>query len=123
MVADLWQGKRRITGCFKNRTSVILQQCQNKVSLQRKDSSIVSKFLRNLLKGLQHFLVLRDNFLPFKCCENFNTMPKTLSLKIYFILTLLENDRSAVLKQPLILTLTIGRFTCLRKGGLVSWEF
>ena len=29
MVADLWQGKVKISGCFKNSTSIVLQQCQN----------------------------------------------------------------------------------------------
>ena len=30
MVADLWQRKGKICGCFKNNTSsVVLQQCQN----------------------------------------------------------------------------------------------
>ena len=30
MVADLRQRKGKISGCFKNSTSIVLQQCQNK---------------------------------------------------------------------------------------------
>ena len=48
--ADLWQRKDKISGCFKNSTSVVLQQCQNKANFQRKGSSIVLKFLLNVLK-------------------------------------------------------------------------
>ena len=51
VVADLWQRKGKISGCFKNSTSTVLPRCQNKVSFQRKGSSVVLKFLLNLLKG------------------------------------------------------------------------
>ena len=29
MVADLWQRRSKINGCFQNSTAVVLQQCQN----------------------------------------------------------------------------------------------
>ena len=51
MVAGLWQRKGKVSGCFKNNTSIVLQQCQNKVNFQRKGSSVVVKLLLNLLKG------------------------------------------------------------------------
>ena len=51
VVADLWQRRGKISGCFKNSTSVVLQECQNKVNLRRKGSSIVLRFLVILLKG------------------------------------------------------------------------
>ena len=43
VVADLWQRKAKISGCFKNSTSIVLQLRQNKVSFQRKDFGIVLK--------------------------------------------------------------------------------
>ena len=36
---------------LQNGTSIVFQQCENKVSLQKKVFSFVSKFLLNLLKG------------------------------------------------------------------------
>ena len=51
VVADLWQRKGKISGCFKNSTFVVLEQCRNKVSSQRKGSSVVLKVFVNLLKG------------------------------------------------------------------------
>ena len=44
VVADLWQIKGKISGCFKNCTSIGLKQCQNKVSFQRNCSRVVLKF-------------------------------------------------------------------------------
>ena len=43
MIADLWQRKGKIGGCFKNSTSVVFQQSQNEVSL-RADFTIVEEF-------------------------------------------------------------------------------
>ena len=51
MVADLWQREGKVSGCFKNSSSLVLQQCQNKVNFQGKDSGIVLRFLQNFLKG------------------------------------------------------------------------
>ena len=51
VVADLWQRKGKICGCFKNNTSIVLLQCRNKVSFQRKGPSVLLKFLLNLLKA------------------------------------------------------------------------
>ena len=48
MVADLWQRNGKISGCFKNSASIVLQQQQNKISFQRKGSGVVLKFLLNL---------------------------------------------------------------------------
>ena len=36
--------KGKISGCFKKSAPIVLQQCQNKVSFQRKSSGIVLKF-------------------------------------------------------------------------------
>ena len=41
VIADLWRGKGKICGCFKNGTSVVLQQCQNQVSFQSNGSDVV----------------------------------------------------------------------------------
>ena len=49
VVADLWQRKGKISGCFQNSTSAVLQHCQNKVSFQGKYSGIVLKFSLHLL--------------------------------------------------------------------------
>ena len=38
LVADLWPRKDKISGYFKNGTSIVLQQCQNNVSFQRMKS-------------------------------------------------------------------------------------
>ena len=79
MVADLWQRKGKIGGCFKNRTSVVLQQCQNQVSFQRYGSGLVLKFLLLILLGLQCFLFMREHLLSFKKCgENFYTIAQSL---------------------------------------------
>ena len=45
VVADLRQRKGKISGCFKNSTSIVLQQCQNQVRFEKKDSGIILKFL------------------------------------------------------------------------------
>ena len=50
VVVDLWQRKGKISSCFKNSTSIVLQQCQNKVSFQGKVSGIVLKFSPHFLK-------------------------------------------------------------------------
>ena len=52
VVADLWQRKCKVSGCFKNSTSFVLQQFQNKVSFQRNGSSVVLKFLLKSFKGI-----------------------------------------------------------------------
>ena len=62
---------------LQNSTSIVLQQCQNKVSFQRKGSSVVIEILLNLLKGWQCFLLIRAHLLPFETySENFNTVPE-----------------------------------------------
>ena len=43
--------KGKMSDCLKNGNSVVLQQCQNKASFQRKGSTVVLNFLLNLLKG------------------------------------------------------------------------
>ena len=48
VVDDLWQRNGEISGCFKNRTSIVLRQCQNTVRFQRKGFSVVQIFLLNL---------------------------------------------------------------------------
>ena len=49
----------KISGCFKNSTSIVLQLCQNRISFQRKGSSDVLEFLLNLLlKGYHDYIVL-----------------------------------------------------------------
>ena len=104
MVADLWQRKSKIRGCLKNSTSIVLQECRNKVSFQRKSSSVVLKYFLNLSKGKQCCLFIGEHFPPFeKCSENINTMPEHFLRKFNLFLTLLENNLSAVMGQPLIL--------------------
>ena len=89
--------KGKISGYFKSRTSVVLHQCQNKVSFLRKGSYVALTFLLSRLNRLQCCLFIRKHFLTFKrCSENFDTMPEPLSLKANFILTLPENNRNAV---------------------------
>ena len=74
MVADLSQRKGKISGCFKNSTSTVNQQCQNKVNFQRNGSGVVLKFLLIILKGWQCFLFIREHILSFKKCgDNINT--------------------------------------------------
>ena len=73
-------------------TFVVLHQCQNKVSFQRKASSFVLKLLLKILKAKQRCLFIREHFLPFMICiENFYAMPEPFFEK----LRLLENNRSA----------------------------
>ena len=36
--------KGKISGCFKSNISIVLQKCRNKVSFQRKGSSVVLNF-------------------------------------------------------------------------------
>ena len=50
VAANLWQRIGKISGRFKNSTFIVVQQCQNKVSFQRKGTIIVSKFSLHLLK-------------------------------------------------------------------------
>ena len=50
VVADLWQRKGKISGGFKNSTSVVLPQCQDKVLFQRKDTGIISKSSSHLFE-------------------------------------------------------------------------
>ena len=52
---------QKISGCFKNSTAIALQgqQCQNKVSFQRKDSGIALKFSLHILEGRKYSLMNR----------------------------------------------------------------
>ena len=82
--------------CFKNSTSIVLQQCQNQVSFQRKDSGIVLEVLLVILRDWQCFLFIREHFLSLKNIVKILIRCQSPSLKTYFILILLENNRSAV---------------------------
>ena len=53
--SDMWfliycREKGKISGCFRNRTSIVLQQCQNQVSFQRNGSAVGLKFLLNFVR-------------------------------------------------------------------------
>ena len=50
-LAELWQKKEKISCCFKNSTSVVLQQCQNQLSFQRNGFGVVLKLLLIISKG------------------------------------------------------------------------
>ena len=56
VAADLRHRNGEISGCFQNSTSLVLQQCQNKVSFERKDSGIASEFSLNFQKEDNTFL-------------------------------------------------------------------
>ena len=64
--------ERQSSGFLKNSTSGVLQQCQNKV-FQRKDFCYIFERLNSVFYDA-----------------------RAISLQDYFILTLLENNRSAV---------------------------
>ena len=58
----------------------------------------------NTLTGLAVLSFLKKALSTFReMSQKFQCDVRSLSLKIYFILTLLQNNRSAVLKQPLTL--------------------
>ena len=59
-------GEGKISGCFKNSTSVVLQQCQNQVSFQINGSGFALKFLLIILKAWQCFLFKQEHCLSFK---------------------------------------------------------
>ena len=103
MAADLWWRKGKIGGCFKNSTSAVLKQCQNEVTFQRKCSGIVLKFSLNSLKVKNAFLWIYKIANPLKNVPKILMWRKNRSLKTNSILTLMENNRSTFLKQPLIL--------------------
>ena len=65
MVADLWQRKVKICGCFKNSTSIVLQQCQ-KIMNSMKGLSHPKKDFTSFLKGKKLFPFIREHFLSFK---------------------------------------------------------
>ena len=50
VVADLWLRTGEISGYFKNGSSIVLQQLQNKLSFQRKGSGIELTFSLNFKK-------------------------------------------------------------------------
>ena len=58
--------KGKISGCFKNSISVVLQQCQNKISLRRKGSDTVSKCSLYLFKSKKCSLMNRKHCQSFK---------------------------------------------------------
>ena len=60
MVADTWWRKRKVIRCFKNSTSIVLQQSQNKVSFQTKDPGIALKSLLN--EGINCVVYLKSTF-------------------------------------------------------------
>ena len=53
VVADLWQ---KISDCFLNSISIVLEQCQYRVSFQRRSPDIELKFSLNFLKDGKWFL-------------------------------------------------------------------
>ena len=56
-------GREKATsGCFKNSTSIALQQCQNQVRFQRNGSGVVLNFLLIILKSRQCFVFIREHF-------------------------------------------------------------
>ena len=75
---------------------VALQQCQNQVTLQRNRSGVVSKFLLIILKEWRCFLVIRAHFLSFKNLVKIFIRFQSPSFENLLILTLLDNNRSAV---------------------------
>ena len=52
----------QISGYFKNSTSIVLQQCKNKVKFQRKGSGIVFKFSRHCLNCRKWSLMKRQRY-------------------------------------------------------------
>ena len=90
-------------------TSIVLQQCQTKVTFQRNDSGIVLKFSQHFLKDRKCSLIKRKHCQPFKITRNnFNPMPEPFLWKlIYLILTLLENNRSAVFEATTYFAFTL----------------
>ena len=104
---DFWclliYGRRRQNKWLpQNSTSIVFQQCPNKVSFQRTGSSVVFKFLLNLLKGLQCSLFIREHFILFKKCSENLKDARFLSLKTYLILALLENKGSAAFEATTV---------------------
>ena len=81
-----------------SKTAILLfSAMSNKVRFQRKGSSIVLKLSLNFSKGRKCSLMYRKNCLPFeKVQQKFYFDARTLSLKTYFILKLLEDNRSAI---------------------------
>ena len=97
MVADLQQRKDKVSGCFKNDTSVVLHQCQNQVNFQIKGSSINRvKIFAKSFEGLAVLSIHKRAFYFLKKVVKIQCDARTLSLKIYFILALLADNRSAV---------------------------
>ena len=78
----LWQRKGKISGCLKNSTSFVVQQCQNKVSFQRKDSSIVIKFSPDFQKVESALLGIENAANPIRNSEKFTTTPKPFLWKL-----------------------------------------
>ena len=76
VVADLWQGKGKISGCSK--TNVLLFSSDVKVSFQRKYSGIALEFSRQFLKDRKCSLMNRKHCQHFKIIiKNFNTTPRS----------------------------------------------
>ena len=105
MVADLWQRKGKINGCFKNFTSVGLRQFQNKVRFQRKDSGgIVLKFSPHFLKDRACSLMNGKHCQPFKIIgKNFDTTPEPFLWKLTVFRHCWRTKEVLFLKQTLIL--------------------
>ena len=51
MVADLWQRKGKISGCFKSSTPIVPKQCQNELSFQSRVLATYQDFAESF-KGL-----------------------------------------------------------------------
>ena len=86
MVADLSQRKGKISGCFKNSTSVVLQQCQ----------------VGNAHLSIKILLTLKE------LSKHFNTTPEPFLWNLFHF-ELLQNNRSAVFETTIRIRLS---FVC-----------
>ena len=60
--------KGKISGCFKNITCIVLLQCQNKVSSQRKVLASYSRFLANARTFFENLFYFHIAGEKQKCC-------------------------------------------------------
>ena len=106
MFAYLWQRKGKINGFFKNSTSVVLQQYQNILSIQRTGSYIALKFSLPFLKGRQCSLMKRQQKLDAKPLKRFNkkfnTTLEPLLGKLSLFCHCWRTTEMMFLEQPLI---------------------
>ena len=73
MVTDLWQ-RRQNKWLLQNSTSVVIQQCHNKVNFQRNGSGIVYNFSVQFSKGRKCSFMNRERRKPFnRSGKNINT--------------------------------------------------